>query len=50
MGGGGALKKGGGGGGCQNLQDSGGPFGLWRVTFSRGVRISKKEKTSSGIG
>ena len=47
--GGGALKKGG-GGGCQNLQDSGGPFGLWRVTFSRGVRISKKEKTSSGIG
>ena len=31
-------------GGFQNLQDSGGPFGLWRVIFSRGVWISKKEK------
>ena len=32
-------------GGFQNLQDSGGPFGLWRVKFSRGGGwISKKEK------
>ena len=37
-------------GGFQNLQDSGGPFGLLRVKFSRGVWISKKEKPSSGIG
>ena len=37
-------------GGFQNLQDSEEPpFGLWRVKFSRGVWISKKEKPSSGI-
>ena len=29
--------------GFQNLQNSGGPFGLWRVNFS------KKEKSSSGM-
>ena len=49
--------KGGGGGigpplrGCQHLQDSGRPFGLQGVEFSRGGGwISWNEKPSSDIG
>ena len=30
-------------GGFQNLQDSGEPFGLWRVEFSRGFGFRRKK-------